>query len=338
MHNTNDDNDIHLGVLLPTGQAQWSAGTDPRRLIDFAVSAERLGYASVWVNDSVISPRIEALTMLAAVASVTQRLTLGTATLLPVLRRPVLAAQALASLDLLSGGRLVVAVGAGFPGRFGRPLHTLSEVPWPRRFARLDDTVTLWRQLWGIQGRAPSAFHGEVLHLDDLPPATAPYQPGGPPLWLGGATPQALARIGRLYDGWLPYPPDPADYAVGLATARQAATAAGRPRDAITPALFVTVLIADDINSGRHALDAYSRLNYGLPLEVLETIQVLITGPAAQVAAEIQRYIAVGARHIVCRIGAVGLEAQQDQAEQLIDLPLSVVPAQRLGRALVNDP
>jgi alkanesulfonate monooxygenase SsuD/methylene tetrahydromethanopterin reductase-like flavin-dependent oxidoreductase (luciferase family) len=181
----------------------------------------------VWVNDSVISPRIEPLTMLAAVASVTERVTLGTATLLPVLRRPVLAAQALASLDLLSGGRLVVAVGAGFPGRFGRPLHTLSEVPWPRRFARLNDTVALWRQLWGIEGQDHSAFHGEVLHFDELPRGTTPCQTGGPPIWLGGATPQV--------------------------------------------------------------------------------------------------YIAAGARHIVCRIGALGLEAHQDQAEQIVDIPLSAV-------------
>jgi alkanesulfonate monooxygenase SsuD/methylene tetrahydromethanopterin reductase-like flavin-dependent oxidoreductase (luciferase family) len=108
--------DIRFGVLVPTGRAQWGEGTDPRELIDFAVRAEGLGYDSLWVNDSLLSPRIEALTMLAAIASVTERATLGTATLIPVLRRPVPAGQALASVDALSGGRLIVAVGAGFPG------------------------------------------------------------------------------------------------------------------------------------------------------------------------------------------------------------------------------
>src|SRR5258708_7014452 len=96
--------DIDIGVLLPTGQAQWGAGGDPRELVAFAVRAEQLGFSSLFVNDTLISPRIEALTMLAALAPVTQRVTLGTGALLPFLRRPIQAAQALASVDLLSGG------------------------------------------------------------------------------------------------------------------------------------------------------------------------------------------------------------------------------------------
>jgi len=185
--------------------------------------------------------------MLAAIAPATSRVAIGTAALMPVLRRPVQAAQALASIDLLSGGRLTVAVGAGFPGPLGRPLYDLSEVPWAGRFARLDETVALWRQLW--TGDGPSSFHGKVLRFDAIPPVTAPYQTGGPAIWLGGASPSALDRTGRLYDGWLPYPPDPADYATGLAQVRRAALEAGRAAAAITPALFASVLIADDVAS-----------------------------------------------------------------------------------------
>jgi alkanesulfonate monooxygenase SsuD/methylene tetrahydromethanopterin reductase-like flavin-dependent oxidoreductase (luciferase family) len=319
-----DDAAVRLGVLLPTGQALWGQGTDPRALVELAGRAEALGYDSVWANDSLLSPRLEALTMLAAAAPVTERVTLGTATLLPVLRRPVQAAQTLASLDLLSGGRLVVAVGAGYPGRFGRPLHTLSEVPWPGRFARLDDTVALWRQLWS--GRGPASFHGRVLHFDALPQGTAPYRSGGPPIWLGGAAPAALARAGRLYDGWLPYPPDPADYQAGLARVRRAAGDAGRDPGAITPALFVTLLIADDAAVACRALDDYSRVAYGLPLDALRTIQAVLGGPRDHVAAQLGRYVAAGARHVVCRIGALGLPAQLEQLEQIADLPLPHAP------------
>lgn len=312
------DEDIRLGVLVPIGKAQWGEGTDPRELIDFAVRAESLGYDSLWVNDSLLSPRIEALTMLAAVAPVTDRLTLGTAALMPVLRRPVQAAQTLASIDLLSGGRLVVAVGAGFPGRLGRPLHDLSEVPWSGRFTRLDETVALWRQLWASEG--PTSFHGEILNFEEIPQATAPYQTGGPPIWLGGATPAALARTGRLYDGWLPYPPAPASYQSGLAEIRQAAAGAGRAADAIMPALFVSVLIADSVDSGRRLLEDYSQANYGLVLEDLETIQALVTGPAEHVASQLASYIAAGARHLVCRIGTLDLKSQREQLEQIAGL------------------
>ncbi|WP_405141799.1 LLM class flavin-dependent oxidoreductase [Sphaerisporangium sp. NBC_01403] len=316
------DEDIRLGVLLPTGQGQWGEGTDPRRLVDFAVRAEELGYASVWANDSLLQPRVEALTMLAAVSSVTERVTIGTAALMPVLRRPVQAAQALASLDLLSGGRLAVAVGAGFPGRFGRPLYELSEVPWERRFARLDDTVALWRHIWTT--RTASSYQGPVLRFDELPPGTAPYRAGGPPIWLGGATPAALARTGRLYDGWLPYPPDAADYGSGLADVRGAAAGAGRAPGAVTPALFATILITEDVAAGRRALDAYSRANYGLPLEVAETIQTMIAGPYEHVAERLGRYVDAGARHIVCRIGALDLSSQLDQLGRVIGLQESL--------------
>ena len=162
---------IDLGVLLPIGKVQWG-DRDPRELIDFAARAEDLGYSSLWANDFLLTPRIEALTMLAAAAPVTRNITLGTAALLPVLRRPVQAAQTLASIDLLSGGRLVLAVGAAFPGRFGVPQHALSEVPWERRFTRLDETVALWRQLWTRPDL--TSFHGELLHFDELPPMTTP--------------------------------------------------------------------------------------------------------------------------------------------------------------------
>jgi alkanesulfonate monooxygenase SsuD/methylene tetrahydromethanopterin reductase-like flavin-dependent oxidoreductase (luciferase family) len=312
------DDDISFGAMLPTGENQWGEGADPRDLIDFAVRAEGLGYDSLWVNDSLLSPRVEALTMLAAATPVTDRVTLGTATLLPVLRRPVQAAQALASIDLLSGGRLTVAVGAGFPGRFGRPLYDLSEVPWDRRFARLDETVALWRHLWTSEG--VTSFQGEFLRFEEIPAATVPYRKGGPPVWLGGATPAALARTGRLYDGWLPYPPESADYRTGLARVRRASADAGRPSDAITPALFVVVLIADSVELGRRELEGYSTATYGLPLEELETVQAVVTGPPEHVAARLGGYVDAGARHLVCRIGALHLRSQREQLQQIADL------------------
>jgi hypothetical protein len=65
----------------------------------------------------------------------------------------------------------VVAVGRWVPGRFGNPLYDLSELLWDRRFARLDETVSLWRQLWVAHG--PTSFHGEILRFDDVPLSSA---------------------------------------------------------------------------------------------------------------------------------------------------------------------
>jgi alkanesulfonate monooxygenase SsuD/methylene tetrahydromethanopterin reductase-like flavin-dependent oxidoreductase (luciferase family) len=209
-------------------------------------------------------------------------------------------------------------VGAGFPGPLGRPLYDLSEVPWTGRFARLDETVALWRQLW--TGEGPASFHGEVLRFDAIPRLARPYRHGGPPVWLGGAAPAALSRTGRLYDGWLPYPPDPADYRTGLAQVRQAAAEAGRGPDAVTAAMFVSVLVAGTMDAGRRGLEEFSRANYRLPLEKLETIQAVIAGPPEHVAARLGSYVEAGARHLVCRIAAPGLKAQREQLGQLAGL------------------
>jgi alkanesulfonate monooxygenase SsuD/methylene tetrahydromethanopterin reductase-like flavin-dependent oxidoreductase (luciferase family) len=311
--------DIDLGVLIPIGQAQWGAGTDPRELLDFAVRAEELGYSSLWVNDFLLTPRIEALTMLAAVAPLTSRVTLGTAALLPVLRRPVQAAQTLASIDLLSGGRLVLTVGAAFPGRFGVPQHVLSDVPWEHRFTRLDETVALWRQLWATP-EGGGSFQGQLLRYEELPPMTAPARRGGPPVWLGGASESALRRTGRRYDGWMPYPPSADRYANGLAAVRAAAAEAGREADAMTPALFVSVAVTDTVERGRELLGTFAEASYGLPLDQLEQIQALAAGPPEMVAEKLHGYVAAGARHLVVRIATTSLESQREQLEQIIKL------------------
>ena len=113
--------DISLGVLLPIGAAQWGGG-DPRELTDFAVQAEDLGFSSLWVNDFLLTPRIEALTMLAAVAPVTRRVRLGTAALLPVLRRPVQAEMSGIRIETESRRRTRVFISRS-PSRCARSLE-----------------------------------------------------------------------------------------------------------------------------------------------------------------------------------------------------------------------
>ena len=135
-----------------------------------------------------------------------------------------------------------------------------------------------------------------------------------------GATPAALALTGRLYDGWLPYPPNPVDYQSGLLDVRKAAAQAGRSPDDITPALFVSVRVDGSIESGRQALDDYANANYGMPLAELEKVQAVITGTPGQVAEALSRYIAAGARHLVIRLGALDVHSQRDQLERIAAL------------------
>jgi alkanesulfonate monooxygenase SsuD/methylene tetrahydromethanopterin reductase-like flavin-dependent oxidoreductase (luciferase family) len=306
--------DVKYGVLLPAGQEQLRAGASAPSIVNWAIAAEQLGLDSVWAGDSLVRPRIEPLTLLTAVAQATERVTLGTAALIPAFRHPVVGAVTASSLDLLSGGRLVLGVGAGFPG-FSEPEFEMVGVPFRTRFSYLDDVVALWRQLWN---GSPREFHGKVLDLDWLPEVPRPHQPGGPPVWLAGITPAALDRTGRSYDGWLPYPPDPDDYQAGLERVQEVARGHGRDADGITPALFATVYIDDDPDRGEQALDRYCQATYGLPHETVRQIQAMFTGAPDEIATQLARY--AGARHILFRIAALDPDVLTTQLATLPDI------------------
>ncbi|MFJ9780963.1 LLM class flavin-dependent oxidoreductase [Amycolatopsis sp. NPDC101161] len=295
------------GLVVPTYQPILDAGRTAPELVDTAVAAEELGLDSVWVGDTLARAPLDAFTVLGAFAARTSRVTLGTAALLPALRDPVLSANQLLSLDLLSGGRVTVAVGAGFAGR-SEPEFAFVGVPWARRRARLDDIVGLWRAAWS----GSDSFHGSVLHYDSLPSFPAPTRVGEPPVWLAAYTPGALSRIGRLYDGWLPYPPDPADYVSGLAQIRALAS---RP---VTPALFATVLVEDDVSRGQQLLEEYCLTNYGRPAAFVQGIQMQVTGSAAEVAAQLRRY--EGAEHVLLRIASTDPKVFDEQLPRLAEV------------------
>lgn len=305
---------VQVGVFVPTREAMvgrgWSA---PGRLIDFARRAEELGYASVWVTDSLASTRLEPLTVLTATAASTSRLLVGAGTLIPAYRQPLNAAHVIATVDRLSAGRLVLAVGGGFPGRADREFRMVG-VPMKRRFTLLDDIVALWRTLW-TEPRA-ATFRGEVLHYDDLPEIPLPHSPGGPPIWLAGGTAAALRRTARLYDGWLPYPPDVAEYARGL----DALSGADRP---VTPALMATVLIEPDRARARERLDAYCRAFYDAPASLVESIQLVVAGDETEVAKKLRPYVDAGARHLVLRLAVLDADDQFDQLARIAELLLA---------------
>ncbi|MEV7551383.1 LLM class flavin-dependent oxidoreductase [Amycolatopsis sp. NPDC089917] len=300
---------MKFGLVVPTYRSILDAGRTAPGMVAVAVEAERLGLDSVWVGDTLAKAPIDPLTVLGAFAARTERVTLGTAALLPALRDPVLSANAILSLDLLSQGRITLGVGAGFAGR-SEPEFAFTRVPWERRRARLDDIVALWRHVWS--GKS-GPFHGEVLHYDTLPEYPEPYRPGGPPVWLAAFTPGALKRVGRSYDGWLPYPPDVADYVDGLAKIREAAV---RP---VTPALFATVLIEDDPIRARERLEDYARRNYGVPLDFVEKIQVQIAGSRDEVAERLREYGEAGAEHVLIRIATQEPAEFDEQLPRVVD-------------------
>lgn len=233
---------MQIGCHLPTTQP---AEVTREALVTFAQEAEKRNIASLWVSDHIVIPRIsegypggrefphpperpylEPITALAAAAVCTTRARLGASVFILGHRHPVVMAKMLASIDALSGGRLVCGVGVGW---WQRELEILG-VPFHARGQQADEALRVFKALWSADN--PS-FEGEHYRFRDIGFAPKPVQRPHPPIWVGGNSPGAFRRVVTLGDGWHAMARTPDELRRGLAQLRTAADAAGRPFDTI---------------------------------------------------------------------------------------------------------
>ena len=294
------------GLLLPSREALLWAESDLAFVIEAARRAEQAGYDSVWVGDSLLArPRGEPLTLLAGVAGATARVSLGTAVLLPLLRHPLSLAHALATLDLIAGGRIIVGVGPGaeLPGTHAE-LAALG-IPSERRVGVMVNEIERMRRLW--RNEEP-----------DIQLKPRPFQPGGPPIWLGGGGPRMLRLAGTMFDGWLPLSPTPDDYASGLRAVRDAAEGAGRDPDTVSTGVYLTLAVADSPQEAADELDSYIRAYYGVPAEVMARGMACHAGTLESAAEWFAAYRDAGAGHLVVRLARPDLSDYDATVPQLL--------------------
>lgn len=286
---------LEIGYLLPTRDQTVLGEHEPGRLVVQARRAEELGLDSVWAGDSPVTrPRADPLLLLAAVAGTTERVTLGTAVLLPALRHPVLLAHQLATLDRLAEGRLIAGMGGGFPNVNTAAQFTAVGIEFDRRISRMEESIDVMRRLWSAETVSHLGAHFAFADVRLAPP---PARPGGPPIWLAGSGGPALRRVARLADGWLPYPPTVTTYAKEHRLIEQATTTRS-----VTPALYATLCLDEDPEKARRRLRASIERYYNAPLEFVESIQAVFAGTARQAADWLNGYAAAGARHLVIRL------------------------------------
>jgi len=167
-------------------------------------------------------PWPEPLTVLAAMAGASSRVRLGTGVLITPLRPAVLLAKTLATLDVLSRGRLEVGVGTGWQ----KEEYQAEGLDFEKRWQLFEDGLRACRVLWRD---APASFASPTLSFSDVWCLPRPVQPGGPPLWFGVALgPKNLARIAELGGGWMPMDSRPEALKSGIAKLRDAFREAGR--------------------------------------------------------------------------------------------------------------
>ena len=194
-----------LGVGIGLPQALPDAPLTPElasRHLEFArtvaVRAEETAYEGGWVAEQIVGTRgrLEPVVLLANIAAVTTRLRLGCSVFILGRRTPVTFAKQLASLDVVSGGRLTVGLGLG-----GSDEHSPAFGAQPgRRAARFSEAVAVMDRLWRGE---PVSLDGDFFRLDGVQIDAGPLQSPRPRLWLGGHAEGALRRAVRLADGWM---------------------------------------------------------------------------------------------------------------------------------------
>jgi probable F420-dependent oxidoreductase len=236
----------------------------PEAFRALARRTEELGYDSVWIADRIASgqqgsPILEGTVTLAAFAGYTQRIVLGASVHLLPLRHPALVAKQLASLDYLSDGRLIVAVGIGENPKD----YEAVQVPYRERGARADEAIASLRRLWGEQ---PASFEGRFFQFRDVWIEPGPMQPGGPPIWVGGISEAALRRAGCLGDGWLGYLLAAEQYKRSMDVILGHAREAGRDPDALARGLMIPVHTDSDGKRARRDAQESLTKRYGRPV------------------------------------------------------------------------
>lgn len=284
---------IKFGVILP------SYGKQANRLpiIDTANLAESLRFDSIWLTDHLALPQsdsdrfprlFESISTLGYLAGITRQVKLGISALILPQRHPFEVARELATIDVLSGGRTLLAAGIGWSeGEYKNLGYNFHD-----RGRRMDEAVKVLRTCW--RGRETVTFHGEYYNFEQAYFSPLPLQEGGPPLWIAGNSSAALRRAMNLGDGWHPTN-------ISISDLRQAV--------ASFPPL---------VKARPFTVCARLRLSFN------ESVSAQLSGPPDRVVAQIKEYVAAGMNYALLHFDDDSQAARQ-RAMQLFTA--EVVPA-----------
>ncbi len=280
-----------------------------------AKRAERLGYDSIWVTDRLLipvqststnpysptgelpvgpdEPWLEPLTALTYLATITERINVGTSVLVIPYRNPIITAKALATADYLSGGRVILGAGVGWL----REEFTALGMPFDDRGARTVEYLRIMKEIWT---KPRVAFEGRFARIAEAGgvrphPAQQPHIP----IWIGGHSEAALKRVVEVGDGWHPLglrPPValyPLEMAAKVRRLREMAAAAGRDPAAITIAFKAPV-----------------------KFEEAPGTRTPLAGSPAQIVEDLRAYVAAGVQHFVLDFSVPTVPAMVDVLER----------------------
>ena len=277
---------MKLGICIP----HYGRPIEVERMLAVARHAEESGLDSVWVTDHVIVPRnvdviyredmLDPMAVLPWLAGVTERVALGTSVVILPYRSPIPLAKLLASVDVLSGGRLIVGAAIGWmEGEF-----SALNVPFKERVSRSEEALTLMRALW-TQDRPE--LETSRHRLSGVQVSPMPLQKPRPPIWIGGGSEGAFRRVARLGDGWHATAATPETFRQGKQAVGKYWREAGRegePDWSMRIPVFVDGVhqwaVDEKLLRGRHA----------------------IRGTARQIAGQLAEYQRLGISHMALEV------------------------------------
>lgn len=268
---------MKFGYVLPNFGGRITAD----QLLELATLCEGEGFDSVWATDHILVPQelrepygelLEPLVTLSFVAAHTDRIRLGTSVIVLPQRNPMLVAKQAAALDVFSKGRLTLGVGAGW----SETEFSFLGADFGRRGRVFDESLRLMRALWTQES---VTFEGRFFRVKDAIFLPKPVR-GSIPLWIGGASPSAVARALRLGDGWHPTGCDLATFAAGAERIRSS----GRK-------LTISLRLGTDARKKRDAVVSPSGER-----------RAVLSGSADEIRQELSLYEEAGLEYFCCSV------------------------------------
>jgi probable F420-dependent oxidoreductase len=294
---------VRIGLGLGTAGLR-----DDGRFAGLVADLERLGFDSLWLSERLTSPTLDPVVGMAFAAGATRSLKFGTSVLVLPGRNPALLAKQLASLDRLSGGRLLLAFGLGVADPAEQQAFGVAR---GERAAWFDEALPLLRRLWTEDAVDHDGPRFSYRGLTVRPrPIQQPLE-----VWLGGLAPSTLRRVGRLCDGWLPSQCTPPEAAAGRVVIEQAAAEAGREID---PEHFGAIVVYARDEIPRSLVESIAKRRPDLDPAALVPVGL---GAARE---RLERFIEVGVSKFVVRPA----EEPASWAAELEDLAAHVLPLQ----------
>jgi alkanesulfonate monooxygenase SsuD/methylene tetrahydromethanopterin reductase-like flavin-dependent oxidoreductase (luciferase family) len=303
---------MDIGLLLHTRQIirQEDAAKSFDELWADAAQAEELGFDHIWVGDSVTvldKARGDCLTTMSALAARTSKIKIGAVPMLPALRNPVLLAHALATVDVISKGRIILGVSVGPVRDYIQRQFAACGVPPHEKAGRLSECIEIMRRLWSER---TISYEGRYYNLDDVGILPLPAQKPGIPIWIAAdRNENGFKRVARLGDGWVTLAPTLERFNAARRKIDQYAGEHGRAGKCSATALYATFNIHADGDRAKHEGWKWMERFFEQPRAKL-SYHFTIFGTLAECVHLLKGYAAAGLTTIIARIASDDVREQ----------------------------